>query len=342
MVTIEQVAAAAGVSVATVSRVLNNSPAVRPQTAARVRETIERLNYTPNQAARNLRRNETRVILALAPNFSNPYYSNVLTGIGDTAHERGYSVLICNTAGKAENEKAMLEMLGMHRADGAIFLGPQKHYAWLADYAGRFPVVQCSEYVPQLQVPSVSVDNYAAAKDAVRYLLSLGHRKIATLSADNANISTEMRLNGYLDAMQEAGAPVREEWITRSDPVYSFPSGRACAETLLSLPDRPTAVFCISDILALSVIYAAQDLGLSVPRDLTVVGFDDIEYTTMHRPLLSTVSQPIYELGCRSTSMLLDAIQGNPSGETRVFLPYKLQIRESSAAPYTKETEESS
>lgn len=340
MVTIEQVAAAAGVSVATVSRVLNSSPAVRPQTAARVREAIARLNYTPNQAARNLRRNETRVLLALAPNFSNPYYSNVLTGIGDLAHERGYSVLICNTAGKAENERAMLEMLEMHRADGAIFLGPQKHYAWLADYAGRFPVVQCSEYVPQIPVPSVSVDNYAAAKDAVQYLLSLGHRKIATLSADNANISTEMRMNGYLDAMREAGAPVREEWITRSDPVYSFPSGRACAEKLLSLPDRPTAIFCISDVLAFSVIFAAQDMGLTVPQDLTVMGFDDIEYTTMRRPLLSTVSQPTYELGRKSTSMLLDAIQGNPSEEIRVFLPYKLQIRESSAAPYTKETEE--
>lgn len=341
MVTIEQVAARAGVSVATVSRVLNNSDAVRPKTAGRVRAAIEALNYTPNQAARNLRRNETRVILALAPNFSNPYYSNVLTGIGDLAHEKGYSVFICNTDGKAENERNMLEMLEMHRADGAIFLGCQKHYTWLADYADRFPLVQCCEYVPELSVPSVSVDNYAAAKEAVTYLLSLGHRKIAILSADNAHISTQLRLQGYLDAMHAAGAAVNGDWITRSDPVYSFSSGRRCAERLLSLADRPTAVFCISDILALSVIYAAQDMGLTVPQQLTVMGFDDIEYTTMHRPLLSTVSQPMYELGRQSTAMLLGAIGADhTAGQTRVFLPHALKIRESSMAPYTIPEEE--
>ena len=340
MVTIEQVAARAGVSVATVSRVLNNSDAVRPGTAERVRAAIESLNYTPNQAARNLRRNETRVILALAPNFSNPYYSNILTGIGDLAHENGYSVFICNTDGQAENEKKMLEMLEMHRADGAIFLGCQKHYTWLADYAERFPLVQCCEYVPQLPIPSVSVDNYAAARQAVEYLLALGHRKIAILSADNDHISTELRLSGYLDAMRAAGAEVDPTWITRSDRVYSFCSGRACAERLLALPDRPTAVFCISDILALSVIYAAQDMGLAVPQELTVMGFDDIEYTTMHRPLLSTVSQPTYGLGRKSTQMLLSAIGTNPAAGTRVFLPHELRIRESSAAPNTIQQEE--
>ena len=288
MVTIEQVAARAGVSVATVSRVLNNSDAVRPGTAERVRAAIESLNYTPNQAARNLRRNETRVILALAPNFSNPYYSNILTGIGDLAHENGYSVFICNTDGQAENEKKMLEMLEMHRADGAIFLGCQKHYTWLADYAERFPLVEGGEDVPQRPIPSGA-----------------------------------------------GGEEVEPTWLTRSDRVYSFCSGRACAERLLALPDRPTAVFCISDILALSVIYAAQDMGLAVPQELTVMGFDDIEYTTMHRPLLSTVSQPTYELGRKSTQMLLSAIGTNPAAGTRVFLPHELKIRESSAAPNT-------
>lgn len=336
MVTIEQVAARAGVSVATVSRVLNNSDAVRPKTAMRVRDAIEALNYTPNQAARNLRRNETRVILALAPNFSNPYYSNILTGIGELAHEKGYSVFICNTDGKAENEKAMLETLEAHRADGAIFLGCQKHYTWLSGYAERFPLVQCCEYVPELPIPSVTVDNYAAAKQAVGYLLSLGHRKIAILSADNAHISTQLRLQGYLDAMCEAGAAVKEDWITRADPVYSFPSGRRCAEQLLALSDRPTAVFCISDILALSVIYAAQDMNLAVPQALSVMGFDDIEYSAMYRPHLSTVAQPMYELGRRSTAMLIDAIQTGTAAAARVFLPHELKIRESSTAPYTK------
>lgn len=333
MVTIEEVAARAGVSVATVSRVLNHSDAVRPKTAERVKAAIDELSYTPNQSARNLRRNETRVILALAPNFSNPYYSNILTGIGSRAHESGYSVFICNTDGRMENEKNMLEMLEMHRADGALFLGCRQDAAWLSDYAGRFHLVQCCEYVPELPIASVSVDNYAAAKQAVTYLLSLGHRKIAILSADNRHISTQLRMNGYLDALHEAGLQENPAWIVKSDPVYSFASGRVCAQQLLSMKERPTAVFCISDILALSVLYTAQSMNIRVAQELSVVGFDGLEYASMYRPLLSTVCQPMYELGRQSTQLLLDAIQTDTAATTRMFLPHELKLRESTAAP---------
>lgn len=340
MVTIEQVAKRAGVSVATVSRVLNDSSAVRPATAARVREAVAALRYTPNLAARNLRRNETRVILALAPNFSNPYYSNILTGIGDLAQERGYSVFICNTHGRLENERQMLQMLQRRRADGAIFLGCQKENPCLAEYAAAFPLVQCCEYDPALPVPSVSVDNYAAAKEATEYLLSLGHRKIAILSAENNHISTGLRERGYRDAMTGAGISPDPAWQTKADPVYSFPSGLARARELLALHDRPTAVFCISDILAMSVIYAAYEAGRQVPRDLTVVGFDGIDYTAMQRPLITTVAQPMYELGRRSTEILLQALGAEEvPAARRVFLPHRLTIRESSAAPNTSKEE---
>lgn len=342
MVTIEQVAARAGVSVATVSRVLNNVSVVRPETAQRVRETIEALHYTPNLAARNLRRNETHVILALAPNFSNPYYSNILTGIGDVARDHGYSVFICNTGGKTENEQQMLQTLHEHRADGVLFLGCQKRSPLLAEYVGKFPLVQCCEYDPALSLPSVSIDNYQAALEATQYLLSLGHRRIAILSADNLHISTEQRENGFRDAMQAAGLAVEAAYETKADPVYSFASGLARSRELLSLPEPPTAVFCISDVLAMSVIYAAQERGLRVPDDLTVVGFDGIDYTAMLHPLITTVAQPMYELGRRSTEILLRALQEETiPAAARIFLPYRLTIRESSAAPmqYKEETQ---
>ncbi len=339
VVNIEQVARQAGVSVATVSRTLNNSSAVRPVTAQRVREAIEELGYVPNQPARNLRRNESQVILALAPNFSNPYYSRILTGIGDRAWELEYSVLVCNTLGHANSERRFLKMLESHQADGAILLGCHWDYGWLARFAERSHIVQCCEYVPDLACPSVSIDNYGATREMVAYLQNLGHRRIAMIGADNQYISTRLRRQGYLDAMAERGIEVREDWYRLADAEYSFASGLAAAQTLLGTDPRPTAIFCISDILALSVISAAQELGLSVPGELTVTGFDDVDYTTIVHPYLTTVAQPCHEMGRRSVDLLLDGLQAREdSPDRRTFLPYRLMERESAAAPQNAET----
>lgn len=329
MVTIEEVARYAGVSVATVSRVLNNSETVRPATAERVSAAIKELNYIPNQSARNLRRSESRVILTLAPNFSNPYYSRILTGIGDLAHHCEYSVLICNTAGEAANEKRFLQMLEQHRADGAIFLGCHGNSRWLAEYADRYPLVQCCEYVPELNAPSVSIDNYAAAVETVGYLHSLGHTRIAMLSAANDFISTKLRLQGYADALERAGLSYSPELVESASADYSYASGLEAAGRLLSHSPRPTAVFCVSDILALSVISRAHDMGLSVPGDLAVTGFDDVDYTTMFHPHLTTVSQPCYEMGQASLKILLSMLTGKPDDAKRNYLPHKLVLRES-------------
>lgn len=336
MVTIEQVARRAGVSVATVSRALNNSPAVKPATAQRVLESIEALHYVPNQSARNLRRNESRVILALAPNFSNPYYSRILTGIGDRAWELEYSVLVCNTLGHANSERRFLKMMESHQADGAILLGCHWDYGWLARFAQRSHIVQCCEYVPDLACPSVSIDNYGATCEMVAYLQGLGHRRIAMIGADNQYISTRLRRQGYLDTMARQNLEVREDWYRLADAEYSFASGLAAAQQLLAADPRPTAIFCVSDILALSVISAAQELGLSVPGDLTVTGFDDVDYTTMVHPYLTTVAQPCHEMGRRSVDLLLDGLQ--PGGEDPdgcAFLPHRLMERESAAPPNT-------
>lgn len=333
MVTIEQVAKLAGVSVATVSRTLNNSPTVRPDTALRVREAIEALNYVPNQSARNLRRNESRVILALAPNFSNPYYSRILTGIGDQAREMGYSVLICNTSGLVESEKHFLGMLDMRRADAAILLGCRKDSRWIADYVNRYPVVLCCEYVSELPCASVSIDNYRAAGDMVHYLQSIGHKRIAMLGADNELISTQLRRESYYEAMAAAGLSSEPGWYVTSDADYSFVSGQAAVRKLLAVDPRPTAIFCVSDILALSAISVAQEMGLSVPEDLTVTGFDDVDYTTMAHPFLTTVAQPCYGMGRYSVSLLMDMLSGMGKERERTFLEHDIVCRESAAPP---------
>lgn len=333
MVTIEDVAKAAGVSVATVSRVINSSSRARPETAQKVLKAIKQLNYVPNQSARNLRRNESHVILALAPNFSNPYYSRILEGIGETSRAMGYSVLICTTGSDETREKHFLEMLKNHRADGAIFLGCRKNSFWLREYVEQYPIVQCCEYVSQMDCPSITVDNYVAALEMVFYMKKLGHRRIAMIGSENKLISTQLRREGYLDALKQSGLEYRESYYAEADMDYSFASGRRAAEKLLRQKDRPTAIFCISDIIALSVISVAQEMGLRVPQDLTVTGFDDVDYTTMFHPYLTTVAQPCYEMGQQSTELLLAKIRGDAHYTGRFHVPFRFVERESSAPP---------
>lgn len=331
MATVEDVAREAGLSVATVSRVLNNSSSVRPETAARVREAIDRLGYVPNVSARNLRRNESRAILLLSPNFTNPFYAHVMTGVIEEARRYGYDVLLCSTAGNADKERKLLEMLHNRRADGAILLACTRQHHWIKRYADRYPLVVCPEYVPELDVPHVSIDNRGAAREAVRYLIGLGHRRIGMIGADNDYLSTCLRMEGYCDALREAGLQRYESDFGLASGDYSFASGHTCAHGILSQTERPTALFCVSDILALSVISAAQERGIAVPDGLTVVGFDDVDYTTMLHPFLTTIRQPCTQLGEQSVRLLLELMQGRQPAQRQLTLPYQLIERESSA-----------
>lgn len=330
MTTIEEVARRAGVSVATVSRVLNGSGPVSPGTASRVQQAIDELGYTPNLTARNLRRKESRVVLALSPNFSNPYYAHILTGIGDLARSKGYSVFICNVGEDLESGKDALQMLKTHRADGAIFLACAMDDFWLEPYFEKYPIVQCCEYIPDAKASSVSIDNYRAAYEMTRYLAEQGHKRIGMISADNRYLSTRLRFEGCRDAQKDVGIQWDETLVETAGGDYSFASGHVAACRLLDRPDRPTALFCVSDILALSAVAAAEELGLSVPEDLTVTGFDDVDYTTMFHPYLTTVSQPCYAMGQRSLEMLLRRLRDPQLPPERVFVEHALVIRESS------------
>lgn len=331
MATITDVAREANVSVATVSRVLNNQNSVTPETSKRVYRAIEKLSFEPNMSARNLRRNETRVILIVAPNITNPYYAHILTGIGDAASESKYSALIYNTAGDEASERAGLDMLKKRRADGAILLATEKNSTLIEEYALKYPIVQCSEYILNQDLPRVSIDNYKAATDIMEYIISLGHKRIATISSCNNYISTALRLQGYKDVLNVHGLEVRQEYIALANADYSFRSGKAAAFKLLEQKDRPTAIFCISDILALGAITAAKELGIRVPEDLTVIGFDDVDDTTMFHPYITTIAQPCYELGKESFRILHACMNNGEKTNMKVVLPHKFIIRESSA-----------
>ncbi len=330
MVTISDVAREAKVSVATVSRVVNNSATVLPETARRVRETIEQLHYEPNAMARNFRTRASRVALILAPNITNPYYANILTGISTSARKHGYSIMICTVGGEREQEMEYLDILAKRHADGAILLAMALNNGDLERYAEKYPIVQCSEYVPGTKVAHVAVDNYKAAYQMTEHLVCIGHRRIAMISSVNDYPSTQRRMTGYRDALAAAGIPFQEDYIRFGSFDYNFSSGYSGAQSMLSLRTPPTAIFCISDMLALGAINGAQDMGLNVPGNVSIVGFDDVEHATMIRPHITTMAQPCFQLGECAMELLYEQLRGDEHPRKEIILETELKLRSSS------------
>ena len=329
---IQDVAKKAGVSVATVSRVLNKSGSVAQGTRDAVLEAIKQLDYRPNLLGRNLRRTETRLVLALLPTIANPFYSRIVKGIEDIAHKNGYNVMLCNTDSDVGREHVYLEMLKNRLADGVIFMAPEIDSEELTAIGGDFPVVQCCEYKEGAQVSLTSIDNHLAAKKATKHLIALGHTKIGMISCRNNFLSTIRREQGYKTTLEETGISFDNQYFVCGD--YSFKSGYRAAISLLALGERPTAIFAISDIMAIGVLRAAREKGLKVPEDLAVIGFDNISFASMCNPMLTTVSQPKYDLGCTAMDLLLRKIHGELKEPAEIVLENELIIRESTVKSY--------
>jgi LacI family transcriptional regulator, repressor for deo operon, udp, cdd, tsx, nupC, and nupG len=325
--TIQDVAKASGVSVATVSRVLNNSATVAEATREMVLNTIKQLDYQPNLLGRNLRRTETRLILALLPTIANPFYSRIVKGIEDVAHKNGYNVMLCNTDSTKEREQLYLGLLKNRLADGVILMAPRIEGEELTAISADFPVVQCCEYKEGAKVSLVRIDNYAAARKAAKHLISLGHKKIGIISSHSDFLSILRREEGFRSVLEEAGLPLEDQYLAYGD--YSFKSGHRSALALLALKEQPTAIFAISDVMAIGALRALREKGLKVPDDVAVVGFDNISFSSMCDPMLTTVSQPKYDLGCTAMDLLLKTIQGELKEPLEIVLENELVIRES-------------
>lgn len=330
MVTIEDVAREAGVSVATVSRVINRNGSVSPKSEEKVNLAITKLSYRPNVWGRRLRRQESRMILIFVPYISNPFYASIVSGIEDTVRKQGYGTMLCITNGDKTREQEFVKLLYDGQADGAVILCVDKHDRNMERLAAEMPIVQCCEYCMNDDISHVSVDNFGAAGQVVQYLGSLGHERIGFVGSINQFISSEDRQRGYEEGIKNLGLAADERYVTYADEDYSFNSGVRAGMELLSLKERPTAIFCISDVLALGVVRAARNLGLEVAKDVSVVGFDDVEYATMLSPMLTTVSQPRYSLGKTSAQMLIQQIESGEQSSS-VYLEHKLILRESTA-----------
>jgi len=333
---IYDVAKRAGVSTATVSRVLSQPNVVAPATRRKVLQAVERLGFEPNSAAKNLRTHRTGKLLVTVPDLSNPFFSQILQGIEGSAQREGYSVLVGDTQHEDKREEAYALMLRRKEADGLIFLGhrlPRAAAELIHALAPRCaPVVNGCEFSPELGIPSVHIDNARAAYEAMDHLFGLGHRRIGIVTGPLVSPLSRDRLEGATMRAKKEKAE-REFIVMHGD--FSVESGAAAAERLLSKADRPTAIFCFNDEMAMGVLKVARRLGIGVPEELSIVGFDDIRFAELMDPALTTIAQPMVQIGEGTVRLLLRILEGGGDADTpdSVTLPHKLIVRESTAPP---------
>ena len=325
-VTIKDVAKAAGVSVATVSRVLNNSAAVSEETAAAVNEVIKEMGYSPNFLGRNLRKCETNNILAILPSTSHTVYSDIIRGMQDAAYPN-YDILLSTSNSYLGTEMRLLEMLFNRTVDAAVLLGTQLDAKTLNDLNKRYNIALCCERVSGAKVLTVTINDEEAAYDAVKMFLEKGKTKIGlvTTGGHTDALSSVDREKGYIRALSEYGIQVEEKYIYRCS--YEYSDGCEAMKYFLSLDEMPQAVFCISDLLAAGVIKQAFREGIAVGTELEVCGFDNISLSEMYTPGITTVAQPGYEMGRTVINKLLDNMHSTVKNNDMIVLNHKLVIR---------------
>ncbi|WP_053217987.1 LacI family DNA-binding transcriptional regulator [Virgibacillus senegalensis] len=326
MATIHQVAKQAGVSVATVSRVLNGQDSVTAKTRIKVEDAIKKLNYEPSLLGRNLRNSESRLLLVLLPNISNPFYSEIINGIETTAIALNYNILLCETDTNAERENIYFDLVRKKMADGIISMDPAVNIDTLVKLAENHAIIQCSEYAVDSGIPYVTIDNVSAAYRAVKHLIRIGHQKIALINSDEKYLYARQRQLGYQKALEENDMELEDSLIIHTQGL-DFSSGQQAMKKILMQEERPSAIFAVSDLLAIGALKEIHSQGLRVPEDIAIVGFDKIAFSNMTHPTLTTISQPMYEMGKTAAEMLVKKIQGVEVES--IILDHELVIRES-------------
>ena len=329
---IKDIAAETGVSIATVSHALRNPDRVSDETRRRVLAAAEKVGYTPNRLAASLRTARSGNIVVIIPDITDSLNGQIISGIEGEARARGYSVLLGNTKGSEKREREFAALTQSRQADGIILMSHRLPFA--RSSAGLRidelpPMVNGCEDAGIDEIPLVAVDDRRAAIDATEHLLSLGHRDIAVITGDMESASSRRRLDGFRQAMGAAGLSVNENWVAYGS--YLPEAGESAARTLLMQKDRPSAIFCFSDEVAIGCMHALKGQGFSVPDDVSVMGFDGIPFARYASPPLTTVAQPTEQIGAECARILLDLIEGKPPENTRHYLPHELVVRESTS-----------
>lgn len=322
MSNIRRVAELAGVSVATVSRTLKNPDVVAPATRERVQAAVAAANYRPNGMAVQFRSRRTGNLVVLVPLIANSFFARVIAGIQQAAQAAGYRVLLCDTAGDERREREYAELVYARQADGVIQLRAFDPFAGQGDIP---PVVNACEVLAEHTWPKVRLDNRAAARCLTEHLLALGHRRIALIKGPEDSPLTLERLAGYQEALTQAGIALDPGLLHEGD--FTLAAGAAAAKALLALPERPTALFCCSDEMAIGALQILRRSGLRVPEDISLAGFDDIAFAAYTEPPLTTIAQPAEAFGQRAVAMLLEVLNGGTPAAREVVLPFELKVR---------------
>jgi LacI family transcriptional regulator len=336
MATIKEVAEQAGVSVATVSRVVNKSGYVSIDLQERVRDAMLSLNYKPSALARSLRRQETQTVGVLIPQLDQPFFSALAFAVEQTLFASDYRALVCSSEEDRAKEDAYIDMLLRQRVDGVV-IAPTGHSAEnihrLTD--SKVPVVLVDRDIAQAKVNRVLSTNREGAAGGARHLIDLGHRRIALVGASMHSESMNHRLDGAKKALIDANIDLDPDLIIMG-VLPHFEMGYTAGVRLLSGEPaaRPTAVFALTDVMAIGVMHAAAELGLSLPRDVSIIGFDDIPAAKFIIPELTTVSQPIYQMGEVAASTLIRHIQDRDLPLESLQLSTRLILRKSTAPIY--------
>jgi LacI family transcriptional regulator len=328
MTTIREVAEKAGVSPTTVSHVVNHTRYVSDEVRNRVELAMSELNYRPNALARSLRRGETLTFGLVLPDSANPFFAEIGRAIESSAFEYGYSVILCNTENDIDKERLYTEVLENKQVDGLIFVASGEDREAISEIANKgLPLVVVDRDMGSLELDTVTTDNFQGGLIATQHLLSLGHRLIGCITGPSNITPSADRVTGYRLALQQAGLLVDESLLVRGD--FHPASGYQGALHLLQRHPRPTAIFACNDMMAIGAIRAASQLGLRVPGDVSIIGFDEIELGSYTNPPLTSVSQPKQEIGQLTVNLLLDRIQDPSIPPRREVLPARLVIRES-------------
>lgn len=335
MIRIKDVAQRAGVSTATISRVMSGNAYVNPELRERVLAVVREMNYSPNGIARSMSRRKTHTLGLVVSDVTNPFFTSVARGVEDAGQASGYSVVLCNTDENPDKERTYLSVLRENRVDGillAVSSSDVEHVDRLL-HAGT-KLVLIDRVAPGISVPSVLVDNVGAMREAVEYLLDLGHRRIGIVTGNTAVTTALERVQGYESALDRAGIAHDPALIFSSD--FTEPGGHDAGFRLSTMPDPPTAVICSNNQMTTGLLIALRERGVHIPEDISIIGFDDLPYFSLLDHPLTAVAQPMYEMGRRACELLLQMLSDEDETippETQIRLPTHLVVRDSCREP---------
>lgn len=327
----KQVAEKAGVSTTTVSHVINNTRVVSADARDRVLSVIDELRYIPSAVARSLKNDKTHTLGMMIPNNSNPYFAEIIQGIEDESFKLGYNIILCNSYDDPKKQAAYTRVLMEKRIDGLIIVASgsdDELNQLLSDEA--IPKVLVDREVPGLAADFIESDHEQGGYLATKHLLELGHTDIACVAGPKTLLPSGDRVHGYLRALQEANVPFQGEFLAHSD--FTSQGGFTAFQQLLALKKRPSAIFVSNDLMAIGGLCAAQQAGVQIPTELSVVGYDDIALASFSTPRLTTIAQPKYEIGVLTAQVMVARIKNAELPLRREMLQTQLVVRQSTAA----------